>query len=71
MIMINEADILHYDFVVNGITINRIKGVKYVADLKVECFLSINDGKKRQVFQIIKSKLNFKTLLNEDIEDWN
>ena len=69
--MINEAYILHYDFEVNGVIINRIKGVKYVTDLKVECFLSINDGKKRQVFQIIKSKLNFKTLLDEDIKDRN
>jgi len=71
MIIINEADILHYDFVINGITINRIKGVKYVTDLKVECFLSINDGKKREVYQIIKSKLNFVTLLDEDIKNRN
>lgn len=63
--MISEADILVYDLEVNGVLINRIKGVKYVTDLKIECFLSINDNKKRQVFHIVKSKLNFKTLFDE------
>jgi hypothetical protein len=67
--MISEADIFTYELYVGADLINKISGTKIATDLKLSCFFSIKDGKKRTAYKILKSKLNFKNLFDENTKN--
>jgi hypothetical protein len=67
--LINNID--RAEFFFNGDIFNVIKNrytiiEQNTLEFKVQNYLSIQDTNKREVYVIVKSRLNFKSLLDED-----
>ncbi|MBP6432897.1 MAG: hypothetical protein KA319_14135 [Ferruginibacter sp.] len=54
------------EFYINGELFNIVNNGIKTAEFKAKNFLAINDGNKREVFAIVKSRMNFKSLISND-----